>query len=210
MSSLFGRLLIYKAKFTFKKAYFLAGIGIALFFVSYSISFGYWAPFEFVKNHFLLYTNAGLLGFSEYIRLHKDIGVSMKFLFQPIYNIYLKISGQELMNISSNLQILIDKENYSNVKTFFGEIFIYGGFIGGMITSFIWGGITYLFLILNVVFRDTILFIAYLILLAGLFFGWFGIYFNSLAYYEVITASLLLFILTTMIFKNGRVKILKY
>jgi oligosaccharide repeat unit polymerase len=210
IAGIIGRLLILKIKITFKRVVVLLGLGVALFFISYSLSFGYWAPWNFIKNHFIYYTNAGLIGFSEYTRLKRDIGISMEFLFQPIFNIYYKISGHKLMSIISDLPVAVDNVHFSNVKTFFGDIFVYGGMMGGIITSFIWGGICYLFLILNIIFRHVILFMIFLIFLAGLFFGWFGIYFNNLGYYEVLMVGLLLVIITTIVFEKGKIKIKRY
>lgn len=210
MASLIGRVLISNAKITIKKALVLLGVGLIIFFFSYSISFGYWAPWWFIKNHFTFYTNAGLLSFSEYVRLNKDIGISPEFLFEPFFNVYYKLSGQKLVSIISDLNVFIGDQHYSNVKTFFGEIYIYGGVAGGIFTSFIWGGICYLYLLLNVLFKDISLFIIYLILIAALFFGWFGIYYNNFTFYELIFASTFIVILTIIIFKSGRLKIIKF
>lgn len=210
IASLIGRILIFNNKITMKKALALLGVGVIIFFLSYSISFGYWAPWWFIKNHFTFYTNAGLLSFSEYIRLNREIGISMEFLFEPFFNVYYQFFGHKVESIISNLNIYLGNQYYSNVKTFFGEIYIYGGVAGGIFTSFVWGGFCYLYLLLNVLFKDISLFIIYLIIIAALFFGWFGIYYNNLAYYELIIASTVIVILTTIIFKNGRLKITKF
>jgi oligosaccharide repeat unit polymerase len=209
IAGIIGRMALLKKKVNLKRIIILFGLGLLIFYVSYSLSFNYFASWKFIRNHFIVYTNSGLLSFSEHLRLNKKIGISLEFLFEPIYNIYYKLTGKEMISIISNLNERIGSQQYSNVKTFFGEIYIYGGIIGGIFTSFVWGWVTYLFLALSVMIKDVFFFLIYFIIISALFFGWFGIYFNNLTYYEIIIVGIFLLIVTRLLISKGKIRTIK-
>jgi hypothetical protein len=129
-------------------------------------------------------------------------------LYQPFFNIYYKISGLPLKNVISESVVKIDSfHSGSNVKTFFGSIYIYGGRIGGIFTSFIWGGFCYLVLISTIRLRNIISFIIYLYIVSALFLGWFDIYFNTIGYYEIMLLGIAWIVCSAILINKGKLKI---
>jgi hypothetical protein len=177
--------------------------GLFIFYGTYSISFGYAAPWSFTFKHFFYYTNAGLLSFSEYIRKGIDTAMDPGFLFLPFENVYHKIVGKEIISTSSKLYLEIGGGYVSNVKTFFGAIYAYGGILGGIATVFIWA----LFVYSSIIFAikgELLFFVFYLFMAAPLLMGWFDIYFNTIDYYLIFGLILL------WIWAKGYVKKKKY
>ncbi len=203
VASIFGRILLSGKYFNVKHLTLFFGLGILVFWVTYSLSFGHSASALFIKQHFTAYINAGILGFSEYLRLDREVGISFEFLFQPVVNIFYKIIGESPKGIISNLLVAIGNEYETNVKTLFGSIYIYGGWFGGLITSFIWGILTYSALVLTLRLKSISVFVLYLFILGACFFGWFDVYFNHIAFYEIPLLVIFLFVLETVI-KNSR------
>jgi len=202
-----GKFVILQKKIKTKTLVYVILSGILLFYVSYSVSFGHSAPFRFIFSHFLFYLNSGIVGLSEYMNNNREIGLSFEFLYQPIFNIYYKLSGVEPKSILSDLLTVINGDQASNVKTIFGTIYIYGGVIGGIITVFIGGTLSYSLLILNYFIKNYFLFILYLLILSGLFLGWFDYLFNTINYYEMAFVSLLFALIQILLFYSGKIKI---
>ncbi len=209
ISGLFGRYILYNKSIKLKSILIIVASGVFLFWAYYTVAFGFSAPFSFVKHHFVFYTYSGLLSFSEYVKQDLEMGVNWKLLYQPIFNIYNALTGKEAESVVSDLWIRIDDmyENGSNVKTFFGSIFIYGGWFGGIITSAIWGAGCYLVLSLTILTRNIIFFTIYLLVLATLFFGWFDVYFNGISYYEILFFWLMVIFIEISVFNNGKLKV---
>ena len=79
----------------------------------------------------------------------------------------------------------------SNVKTFFGTIFIYGGIWGGIFTVIVYSLVGHLLLVCSLKKNQFALFL-YCICLAALTLGWFDLFFNMIAFYEYIIFAILL------------------
>lgn len=184
VAGILGNIIVNKKKF---KVYYFIVVPIfafIVFFLTYSISLNNNAPLDFIFRHIFFYINSGILSLSEYYKNNGEIGISIEFLFQPMYNILYKLSGINVNSVVSDIANNIGVKSLSNVKTFFGTIFIYGGFIGGSFVSFIWGSISYLFLNLSRLNEQPFFIVYYFLLIAALAMGWFDIYFNNLGYYE--------------------------
>lgn len=198
LSVILLRMYIYGIKFRIKYIIYLLLLAFLIFYLSYSLIFGYWAPLDFILNHILFYFTSSFASFSSYLRHGYPMGVNLEFLFMPIVNTYNKIVGIPLNEVISELWTQVGPDSYSNVKTFFGTIFIYGGYIGGIFTSFVWGVVVYLSFILF--YKGYWFFAANTcLMLIALFFGWFDLYFNTFAYYEYMFYSILLFFTDSII-----------
>ncbi len=209
LAGLIGRYIIYKERIKLRTFIYLTLFAILLFWAYYSINFGMNAPKEFLKNHLVFYLNAGLLANSEYIKQGQELGINWQFLYQPIFNVINKVLGQDIELVVSDLWIKIDQlhPEGSNVKTFFGSIYIYGGWIMGSVTCIVWGAISYLSLAFTKLFHHIFFFLGYILILGTLFFGWFDLYFNALSYYEITIFWLIIVIADSLIFKNGKLTI---
>lgn len=209
IGGIIGRLIYYNKFISFTNVIYVILLGFSVFYISYSLSFGLLAPWDFIIKQFIYYSNAGLLSFSEYVKQNMSFGISMEFLYQPIYNVFYKLTNQDLHPIISKLNLHLGSNYYSNVKTFFGSIYIYGGIIGGTFTSFIWGATSYFFLVLTNVTKNWIITSLYLIIIAALFLGFFDIYFNTLSYYENIIIAFALVLIHSFLFNNKKLKFRK-
>ena len=201
LSAILLRMYIYNIKFKLKYFLYLLSLAIIVFFLSYSIVFGYLAPIDFIINHTIFYFTSSIASFSQYLYQGNTMGLDFQFLFMPFFNLYNKIIGLPMQEVISDLWTQIGVDSSSNVKTFFGTIFIYGGYCGGIFTSFIWGLLVYFSFIMSI--KGYWIFAANTcLLISALFFGWFDLYFNTFAYYEYFFYSIILFLFETCLKKR--------
>lgn len=198
LSAILARMYIYHIKFKIKYFIYLLILAIVVFFLSYSLIFGYWAPIDFIINHTIFYFTSSIASFSQYLYCDHTMGLDFQFLFMPFVNLYNKIVELPMNEVISDLWTQIGSDSYSNVKTFFGTIFIYGGYFGGIFTSLIWGIVVYFSFIMSI--KGHWIFSANAcLLISALFFGWFDLYFNTFAYYEYFFYTIILYIFESCI-----------
>lgn len=191
LSGIIARLAIRNKKIKIKWIFPIIVLALGVFFISYSLIFGYAAPLDFIIHHALFYLTSSISGLSYYIQHNLPTGISLDILFMPIVNLYNKLSGQPTQDIISQLWTPVGVGQSSNVKTFFGTIYIYGGIWGGIFTTIIWSFLCHLLFILSRK-KNIFFFITYIIFLASLLFGWFDLYLNTIAFYEFLLCSLIL------------------
>ncbi|MFB6340425.1 DUF6337 family protein [Saccharicrinis sp. FJH62] len=208
MAGLIGRYLYYNKKIRLIHLVIIIAGGILIFYLSYSLSFGHWAPWWFIKKHFITYTNSGILGLSEHIKTHQDVGLSLELLFQPIVNIFHVITGSSAKNVISDIRIMIGESTSTNVRTFFGTVYVYGGLWGGILTIIIWSIFVYLPLVLTIRLRNLIVGVIYLFIAATLVYGWFETYLNQLPAYEIYVLGV--FVMVVDAFNNQKGKLHYY
>lgn len=189
LSGIIARLAIRNKKIKIKWIFPTIILSFLVFFISYSLVFGYAAPLEFIVHHTLFYLTTGISGLSYYIQHGLSTGISLEMLFMPIINLYNKLSGQPTQDVISQLWTPVGIGQASNVKTFFGTIYIYGGFWGGIFTTLVWSLLCHLLFILSLK-KNIFFFITYIIFLTSLLFGWFDLYFNTVAFYEFLLYGL--------------------
>ncbi len=190
LSGIIARLAIRNKKIKIKWIFPTIVLAFLVFFISYSLVFGYAAPFDFIVHHTLYYFTAGISGLSYYIQHNLATGISLDMLFMPIVNLYNKLSGQPTQVVISQLWTPVGVDQSSNVKTFFGTIYIYGGIWGGIFTTIIWSFLCHLLFILSRK-KNIFFFIAYIIFLTSLLFGWFDLFFNMITFYEFLLYGLI-------------------
>ncbi len=166
-------------------------IGFGAFFISYSLILDMRLHLTFIIHHALFYLTSSFSGLSYYIQHNLPTGISLDMLFMPIVNLYNKLSGQPTQDILSQLWTPVGVGQSSNVKTFFGTIYIYGGIWGGIFTTIIWSFLCHLLFILSRK-KNIFFFITYIIFLTSLLFGWFDLYLNTIAFYEFLLCGLIL------------------
>lgn len=188
VSSFLGRLLLQKTKLKLKHGLF-ALVPFFVFWLIYQISLGMNSTNnEFIFTHMRDYLLAGPIGFSEHLNQELAIGTVHEYAFTPVINIFRFIIGEKPLDPISNYFVTIPTGLSSNVKTFFGTIYIYGGHTF-FITAFILGIIFYSYLLIlsyslnskNAPFIATL----YAFMLGLLFMGWFDCYVIHLSFYEV-------------------------
>ncbi len=184
---LFASFIMSNSKLNLKKILIVILLGCVLFVLSYVISLGSFS-INFITTHFLSYVVAGIVGFSEHIRQNLPVDIDFYLIFQPIRNLYNAFTGGEIFGRVSDIWVVTNViyAKNSNVKTFFGDIYIYSGLIKGALVTAVFGITSYFFLIITILKKELLFLILYLLMISSLSFGWFNFYFNDLFYYEII------------------------
>lgn len=184
---LFAKFIVSQSKLNFIRIFLISVLGVGFFVLSYFIALG-GVNLNFLLFHFFAYVVAGIVGLSEHLRHGLPVDIDFLLIFQPVRNVFNVLTGEEVADRISQLwvatNILYAKK--SNVKTFFGDIYIYSGAIKGIVVSLYFGLISYIFLVAVILRKSLIPLILYLFVICSLMLGWFNFYFNDLFYYEII------------------------
>lgn len=185
--SLFAKFIMSQSKLNLKKIVTIVLAGTIVFVLSYGIALGT-INYKFLIFHFLAYVFAGIVGLSEHLRQGLSVDFDFLLIMQPIRNIYNVLTGGDVANQISDFWVTtnIFYAKQSNVKTFFGTIYIYAGMIKGLLITSFFALSSYLFFIITIVKRRMHYLIVYLLIGSSLMLGWFDFYFNNLFYYEVV------------------------
>ena len=205
-SSVMIRIILKKNHLSFFLILKIITFGIIVFYSTYRVVLGPSMPFSFIYNHFFVYTFSGVLGLSEHFRLNGNVGIDPLMLINPIINVYNKISGIEIIDTFSKIETSIGCNAYTNVKTFFGSIYLYAGVGWGALFSLIFGFLSYFFLIITIKTKSIILFIIYATHLTLLLLGWFDIYSSNLFFYEFPLFGILFYSLYSILVLNSSFK----
>lgn len=186
VSSFIGRILLKKTKFKVKHLIILI-VPFFVFWLIYKISLGFGFSNEFIFQHMVDYLLAGPIGFSEHLNQNLPIGKEPEYAFTPVINIFRFLIGEIPLNPISNYFVNTPTGFATNVKTFFGTLYVYGGF-SYLLTSFLLGIIFYSYLLLfcySLKSKSTPFVTAlYVFMLGLLFMGWFDAYVIHLKFYE--------------------------
>ena len=187
VSAFFGRLLMKKTKLKVKHILFVL-MPFLVFWLIYQISLGFDSSNnDFILKHMLNYMLAGPIGFSEHLNQSLPIGSNPQYAFSPVINIVRFFIGEAPLAVISTYYVEIPTGFNPNVKTFFGTLFIYGGYTF-VLTSFVLGLIFYSYLLILCSFLESHMapFITtlYVFMLGLLFMGWFENYVIHLTLYE--------------------------
>ncbi|WP_333662910.1 DUF6337 family protein [Chishuiella changwenlii] len=168
-------------------------LGFGVFYLTYSIAFGELAPISFIWRHMLLYYVSGISSMSAYFSMNNSVGIEWEMLYRfPINLINLLSGNSEDVKVGfSNEWTYIGNETTVNVKTFFGTIYLYGGFWIGIFSCCFFSFFCHLFFKMSKGRNSLIFLVLYCYLLAVLCFGWFDFYFNSLVFYESIFIAII-------------------
>lgn len=188
------RLLENRMEISIKLISIVVLLGSFLFFMSYYVALvlnsdaddSSWF-IEFFINHFIFYLTSGINGLSEMfiqnLPTHGNLYNAIANLFYPLKIIVGLFSpSEEIVSYSKFLYIGYGE---SNVRTFFGDMYISGGITGGSILCLFYSFFSYFFFVFAL--HDDCLFIkaAYGFIAGILFMSWFSSYFNLLNTYEV-------------------------
>lgn len=184
---LFTSFAVNRSKFNVRKVLFIISIGVFFFVLSYAISLGE-IDLYFIVFHFLTYIVAGVVGLSQHLVNELPVDIDYLIVIQPVANLVRAVAGIEVVDRVSDYWVVISTvySKQSNVKTFFGDIFIYAGFIKGLLLSSFFGLASYFFLVVTIVNKTIVYLVLYFFLASSLMLGWFNFYFNDLFYYEVV------------------------
>ena len=201
-----GRLFLLKTKIKFKHILIII-VPFLMFWLTYQIALGMTSSNnEFIFRHMRFYIFAGPIGFSEHLNQGLSIGTNPVYAFTPLINIFYFIFNEQYYNVVSTFWAILPSGESTNIKSFFGTLYIYGG-ISYVLTSFILGIIVYSYLVtvcFTIKKRIAPFIVAnYSFILAILFMGWFECYLIHLIFYEYIIITILLsFLFKIKIYEN--------
>lgn len=196
LSAVIAHLLIGSFRPSLTLLFSLLAVSLSVFYFSYSMRLGEEMPEYFFVLHFLRYLFSGVLGLSSYIADNGPVGVDPSMLITPLVNLYNVVVGHEIINTYSDILDFIGGDTYTNVKTLFGTIYIYGGLLIGIPVIFIYGFFVYTIFRLALKTRDACAVTIYAVNAALLFFGWFDTYLSNLFVYEFTAFGLFFYFLT--------------
>lgn len=147
---------------------------------------------SFIVGHFIHYLTSGTLGLSsDALAGFPDSG-SFENLWIPIINIINVVSGQgELMSPINPLYYNTGL-NLTNVRTFFGTIYIYSSYLEFVVYILLSSAMMYLLKLSTMKWQNIYMYVIYFFECGLLSMGWFEFYYFHLAAFEVPVMALLL------------------
>jgi hypothetical protein len=218
ISALICRIYLKRIKLSLKFYLYLIVVSLFIFVSVYVFSFRrdveltftsilsfYAESTQFLFRHSLEYCFSGILGLSGHLNQKMPVGIDSSLLINNLENLYFFLFDRdEIKPAVTHFFVKIGPAEYetSNVKTFFGTIYIFGGPFFGSVYVFMCGFILYLKLIVLRYLNNPFFLILYSFLLSALFFGWFDFYYNVLTYIEIPVVLIILAILYDIFNRN--------
>jgi hypothetical protein len=174
-------------KLQFKTIWVTVLFSIGFFFSTYYFSIGLQTKFLF--KHMVTYAFSGIMGLSEFIREPVAVLKDSTFLIRPVENIFRVIFDLPVKNViqkvMTNISGQSDILNMTNVRTFFGTIYLNSGILISIIYVFLISAVIYYFYILSILRKNKWVILFSSFLLGALIMGWFDFYFNTLNFFEL-------------------------
>lgn len=193
-AGIFVNIFSNRLKLNFKKIGYVCLVGFGFFFLSYYLSLVVSQNEQmsgevvfFIFKNFTHYLTSGVLGLSM------DMGRGIlepynpDYLYTPFVNIYNVITNKPVSNSVSPYYLLTTWPGLlTNIRSFMGTIYIYGGPFWGSLTIFLFSAIGYSIRAFRLIRKSSLLMPLDAWFCAILFMGWFDYYFALLKPYEVL------------------------
>jgi hypothetical protein len=170
-----------------KNIWIIILFSVIFFFATYYFSIGLNSDFLF--KHMIKYAFSGILGLSEFIRKGLEIVIDGTFLIRPAENIINVITNQPVSSVIQKIMVNISgnkvEPNLTNVRTFFGTVYVNSGIIISIIYILILSTIIYYFYISSILRKNKWVILFSSLVLGALVMGWFDFYFNTLNFFEI-------------------------
>ena len=207
-AGIFVNIFSNRLKLNFKKIGSVCLIGFGFFFLSYYLSLVVSKNEQmsdevtfFIFKNFTHYLTSGVLGLS--MDMGRGILESQNpdYLYTPFVNIFSIITNQPMTTgISQYYLVTTWPGLLTNIRSFMGTIYIYGGPLWGTVTILLFSTIGYAIRAFRIVKRSSALIPLDAWFCAILFMGWFDYYYALLKPYEIL---LFLWLLPYLFRKNG-------
>lgn len=204
---------LYSGKTKLKPSLFLYVIlgGSAVFLVSYVISIVVVAEndldndvFTFIFKNFIHYLTSGTLGLSvDMERNFPDAG-SFEVIWAPIVNVINVILGKDEIVSPVNPFYYNTGLNLTNVRTFFGTLYIYTNaveFVGYILLS---SSLMYLLKLMTIKWKNIYVYAAYFFECGLLAMGWFEFYYFHLVVFELPAIVFALWLVDKVLRSRGK------
>ncbi len=203
------RLMYGKTKLSLSFALWIVGIAFAVFFIAYSLSLilgkdnavSFTIVFEFICKIFVHYVISGIVGWSQDLEMGILETPRFDVLITNIMNIYNAIAGNEYVN-PINPHFIHNGVNGSNVRAFFGTIYVNSNILQYVLIVLFVSTIHYLFMMWSIKSRSIFVNTVYFFYGGMLVMGWFEIYFYHLQFIEVPAWVFILYLISS---KNKKV-----
>lgn len=151
---------------------------------------------EFVTGHFFHYFTSGTLGFSYDLELHCADKGDFDILVSPFINIYKTITGDKNLLSPVNPLYLNTGISWTNVRTFFGTMYIYCNSFQFVSYAIISSTILYTIKLIALHSGNIFIYVILCYFCGLLAMGWFEFYFFHLSIIEVPILTLLCMIIS--------------
>ena len=203
MGGLLMRLYTGKMKLKLSLVLKVAILGFLVFFVSYFLSLfiakdgeaNIDAVIQFIVNIFVHYFVSGVLGWSQDLQAGILEVPNFDVLIINVLNIVSLFTGDEFIN-AINPVFIHNGINGSNVRSFFGTIYINSNIFQFVLMILIFSSISYLSKLWAMKSRSIFVNTTYFFFMGMLFMGWFEIYYYHLQFIEVPMWILIVWMIT--------------
>jgi len=196
-----------KAVLKFKYFILIIVVGFGIFFLSYYLLLVFSGgndysseTFDYIFMHFVHYLTSGTFGLS----LDNQLGFleqpNLQSIFAPFVNVINLIKGDQFISPINSVYLDTGWDG-TNVRTFFGTLFINAGWVYSVIYILFLSLILYLMQILVFLKKDIFILAIYCWWCALLSMGWFEFYFFHLTVIEVPIWLLILSLVTKIEWK---------
>ena len=148
-----------------------------------------------IFEHFIHYLTSGTLGLSVDMQQGLPDKGGFEMIIAPFINMGKAIVGDDEFIIPLNPLFYNTGVNLTNVRTFFGTIFINSGYLVFVVYVLLLSSTIYLMKLATIRFNNIYIYTAYFFECGLLFMGWFDSYFANLSAIEIPVLSLVLLLL---------------
>lgn len=179
----FALLMTQRIKFRLRYLLWISGGAVAVFFVSYLLIYisgnrlfpeatSIGAQLQSIAGLFVHYITSGTLGLSADMQQGILETSDPQYIFTPFYNFWYTITGQPIVwGINENF--LHTGINFTNVRTFFGTLFVFTGPVGFVACCLLFGTGSQFFFWLFRRHKNTCTTLLFAWICTVLFMGWF-------------------------------------
>ena len=183
-----------KLKLNFKKISSVCLLGFGFFFLSYYLSLVVSKDEQmsdkvifFIFRNFTHYLTSGVLGLSMDMGRGILESYNPDYLYTPFVNIYNLMTGNQMSTGVSPYYLMTTWPGLlTNIRSFMGTIYIYGGPFWGSLTILLFSSIAYSIRAFRIARQSSLLLPLDAWFCAILFMGWFDYYFALLKPYEIL------------------------
>ena len=208
IAGLLLRIYTGRTKLSFRILLYTLIGGVVVFFGSYILSLVVAGSGEmnnhimtFISRHFLHYLTSGTLGLSVDAYNGFPMEKNFQMLITQFVNICKVIVGDGEMLSPINPLYYNTGNSITNVRTFFGTIFVNSNWIEFVLITLVWSSIIYLVKIVTHYSRSIYIYVIYFYLCTLLCMGWFDYYLFHLSVVEIPVMALLFMLLVKILRK---------
>lgn len=139
---------------------------------------------EFIFRHIAHYFTSGTLGWSYDLDQHVPDRKDFEVILSPFVNIYYVLTGQELVSPVNHIYWNTGI-NYTNVRTFFGTLYVYSDYLQFATYTMVASTIIYLWRILALTTQNIFIYIIHFYYCGLMAMGWFEFYLFHLSAIEI-------------------------